>query len=130
MIANSKPIGRVWSCVAATLLLAFAVTGLTDAANVAPGDEPPGAKNTVPKVPAETKKDAGSTVQPQAPKGREGAQPSPKRVAELIAVLRAAKYGDAIGESRDDALGTRHPRPRRDRAPDGACAYRGTRPYD
>jgi beta-lactamase regulating signal transducer with metallopeptidase domain len=97
MIANSKPIGRVWSCVAATLLLAFAVTGLTDAANVAPGDEPPGAKNTVPKVPAETKKDAGSTVQPQAPKGREGAQPSPKRVAELIAVLRAAKYGDAIG---------------------------------
>jgi len=97
MIANSKPIGRVWSCVAATLLLAFAVTGLTDAANVAPGDEPPGAKNTVPKVPAETKKDAGSTVQPQAPKGREGAQPSPKRVAELIAVLRAAKYGDVIG---------------------------------
>jgi beta-lactamase regulating signal transducer with metallopeptidase domain len=97
MIANSKPIGRVWSCVAATLLLAFAVTGLTDAANVAPGDEPPGAKNTVAKVPAETKKDAGSTVQPQAPKGREGAQPSPKRVAELIAVLRAAKYGDIIG---------------------------------
>jgi beta-lactamase regulating signal transducer with metallopeptidase domain len=97
MIANSKPIGRVWSCVAATLLLAFAVTGLTDAANVAPGDEPPGAKNTVPKVPAETKKDAGSTVQPQAPKGREGAQPSPKRVAELIAVLRAAKYGDVTG---------------------------------
>ena len=97
MIANSRPIGRVWSCVAATLLLAFAVTGLTDAANVAPGDEPPGAKNTVPKVPAETKKDAGSTVQPQAPKGREGAQPSPKRVAELIAVLRAAKYGDVIG---------------------------------
>ena len=71
MIANSKPIGRVWSCVAATLLLAFAVTGLTDAANVAPGDEPPGAKNTVPKVPAETKKDAGSTDQPQALKGRE-----------------------------------------------------------
>jgi hypothetical protein len=94
MIANSKPIGRVWSCVATTLLLAFAATGLTDAANVAPGDEPQGAKNTVPKMPAETKNDAGSTVQPQAPKGREGAQPSPKRLAELIADLRAAKYGD------------------------------------
>ncbi|WP_406698880.1 M56 family metallopeptidase [Singulisphaera sp. Ch08] len=97
MIANFKPIRRGWNCVAATLLLAFAVTGLTDAANVAPDDEPPGAKNTVPKVPAETKKDAGSTVQPQAPKDREGAQPSPKRVTELIAVLRAAKYGDVIG---------------------------------
>lgn len=97
MIANFKPIGRVWSGVAATLLLAFAVTGLTDAANVALGDEPPSAKDAVPKVPAETKKDASSTVQPQAPEGREGAQPTPKRVAELIAVLRAAKYGDVRG---------------------------------
>ena len=111
MIANSKPIGRVWSCVAATLLLAFAVTGLTDAANVAPGDEPPGAKNTVPKVPAETKKDAGSTVQPQAPKGREGAQPSPKRVAELIAVLRAAKYGDVTGIPVTTLSSLAHPGP-------------------
>ena len=111
MIANSEPIGRVWSCVAATLLLAFAVTGLTDAANVAPGDEPPGAKNTVPKVPAETKKDAGSTNQPQAPKGREGAQPSPKSVAELIAALRAAKYGDVTGNPGTPLSILAHPRP-------------------
>jgi len=95
MIANFKPIGQVWGCVAATLLLAFAVIGLTDAANLAPADEPPGATNPVPKEPTETKKDAGSTIRPQAPQGRGDAQPAPERVAELIAVLRAAKYGDA-----------------------------------
>jgi hypothetical protein len=88
MIARYAPIGRGWGWLAAGLLLALALTGLTDAADPNPAAGPPVA-TIAPTEPDEGKR-------PPA------AEPVPKPIADAIVVLRTmeirnpGRWGRAI----------------------------------
>ena len=84
MIAQYRPIGRRWGWLSAGLLLALAVTGLTDAAD--PGEV---------EVPSAATEQAGDG-------SGKAAEPVPKPIADAIAILRKTEirevsvWGSAI----------------------------------
>jgi len=95
MIARYTPIGRGWGWLAAGLLLALAVTGLTDAANPSPAADPPVATIAMTEQ-AEGKPGQAATAAPgqEGNEPRQAARPIPPRIAEAIAILRATDIKD------------------------------------
>ncbi len=95
MIARFTPIGRGWRWLAAGLLLALAVTGLTDAANPTPTAEPLVAMIAIADQ-AEGKSRQAATALPEQDgnKSRQAAKPIPQQIAAAIAILRTTDISD------------------------------------